>query len=251
MNPTLKASLRWLLPKQYRPHQIMSGPLRGLRIVTSWNHYPSAILGYNEKALLKWLSATVRPGQTWLDVGAHYGYTALAMGKLVGTAGRVFTFEPTLTTAGCVSHTVSLNKLKQVTVVPLGLGAPATLELRRMATLFGMSDINVKDREDEVTIYVASFDWLWPQICGGNARIDGVKIDVQGMEIDVVRGMSTWLKAWKPKLAVELHPGVNREDLLTLLESCGYDRSALPIEPAGGETAPQFLDNRSYVFTAK
>jgi len=248
MESALKASIRRLLPRRYVPHQIITGPLRGMRIVTSWNDYPSAILGYNEKALLRWLGRNMHMGETWIDVGAHYGYTAMAMSRLVGAGGRVFTFEPTLSTAGCVSRTVSINKLSQVTVVPMGLGSPPELEVKRIATTRGMSDSTLKHGRDEVTIFVASFDWLWPQICGGNYHIDGVKIDVQGMEVEVVRGMAASLKRWKPKLALEVHEGVDRETLLTLLENCGYAREATPIEPASREASARYLDNRSYEF---
>jgi FkbM family methyltransferase len=248
MQATLKASIRRFLPKQHVPHHILSGPLRGMRIVTSWNDYPSAIFGYNEKALLRWLGRNVRGGETWLDVGAHYGYTAMAMSQLVGAEGRVFTFEPTLSTAGCVCRTVALNNLGQVTVVPMALGSAPELEIRRIATTRGMSDSTLKNGGDEVAIFVVAFDRLWPQICGGNRHIDGIKIDVQGMEIEVVRGMAESLKEWKPKLALEVHEGVDREELLALLENCGYSRDATPIEPAREETSALYLDNRSYEF---
>ncbi len=241
MNTTVEKAIRGLLPKKYHPHRILSGPLRGMRIVTSWNDYASAIVGYDERGLLGWLKANVQAGETWLDVGSHYGYTALAMSQLVGTGGRVFTFEPTLSTAGCVAQTVSLNNLSQVTVVPMALGLPATMELKRIATARG----------DEVTIFVASFDWLWPQIYGASAKIDGVNINMQGMEMDVLRGMSTWLRAWKPKLAVEIHAGIDRDALLSLLTEYGYSRNAQPIEPVDGETTAGFHDNKSYAFTAR
>jgi FkbM family methyltransferase len=251
MQGVLKASIRRLLPKRYTPHQIISGPLHGMRIVTSWNDYPAAILGYTEKALLQWLACNVRIGETWLDIGAHYGYTAMAMARLVGAKGRVFAFEPMLSTAGCVFRSVAINRLRQVTVVPMGLGSPSELEIKRIATTRGMADSTIESGRDESAIFVASFDWLWPQICGGDSRIDGVKIDVQGMEIDVVRGMAELLKMWKPKLALEVHGGVDRETLLALLENCGYARDASPIEPVAGETSARYLENRSYEFRAK
>jgi FkbM family methyltransferase len=252
MNKSLKASIRKMLPRQVRPHRIMSGPLSGMRIITSWHDYPQAILGYNERALINWFGQNVKVGETWLDIGAHYGFTTLAMSRLVGPGGRVFTFEPTLSTAGCVSETVTLNNLNQVTVVPMGLGSPATLELVRIATSRGMSDSTLNGKgESEVTIFVASFDWLWPQLSGRNARIDGVKIDVQGMELDVLRGMGTWLRAWKPKLAVEVHQGVDRQVLLSLIESFGYSRDSQPIDPIDGETTSGYHDNHSYAFSAR
>jgi Methyltransferase FkbM domain len=115
-----------------------------------------------------------------------------------------------------------------------------------------MSDSTLKGKgESEVTIFVASFDWLWPQLSGADARIDGVKIDVQGMELEVLRGMGTWLRAWKPKLAVEIHEGVDREVLLALLESFGYSRNSKAIDPVDGETTSRYHDNHSYAFTAR
>jgi FkbM family methyltransferase len=252
MNKHLKASIRKILPKQFRPHRILSGPLSGMRIVTSWNDYPSAIVGLNERPLLRWFDQNVKAGETWLDIGGHYGYTTLAMSRLVGQAGRVFTFEPTLSTAGFLSRTVQINGLSQVTVVPMGLGSPPTLELVRIATSRGMSDSTLKRAgENEVTILVASFDWLWPQLSGTNGRIDGVKIDVQGMELEVLRGMGTWLRAWKPKLAVEVHLGVDREALLGMLDSFGYSRDSKPIDPVAGEITSGYHDDHSYAFQAR
>src|SRR2546427_6871891 len=109
----LKEWLRRVMPRTVRPHRILAGRLRGFRIVTSWHDYPAAILGTTERALLEWFEHNVQPGETWLDVGAHYGYTALALGRLVGPVGRVFAFEPMVSTAGHLGRTRSLNLLSQ------------------------------------------------------------------------------------------------------------------------------------------
>jgi FkbM family methyltransferase len=222
-----------------------------MRIVTSWSDYPAAILGYTEKALLRWFNANICAGETWLDIGAHYGYTAMAMGRDVGNTGRVFTFEPALSTAGCLARTVSINGLRQVTVVPVALGCCAELELKRIATVRGMADSTLHSTVEEVTIFVVSLDSLWPRISGGDPRIDGIKVDVQGMEMEVLKGMTGLLRQWKPKLALEVHKGVDREELLSLLEECGYSRDAIPIEPTSEESSALYLDDRSYEFRVK
>ena len=82
-----KSLVRELLPRRHVAHRIMSGPLRGMRIVTSWHDYPAAILGYTERKLTDWLLANARPGETWLDVGANCGYTSLALSRAVGPEG--------------------------------------------------------------------------------------------------------------------------------------------------------------------
>jgi hypothetical protein len=71
------------------------------------------------------------------------------------------------------------------------------------------------------------------------------------MEIEVLQGMAEGLKRWRPKLAVEVHEGVDRKALLAVLESYGYARDATPIEPVPGETSARFLQDRSYEFRAK
>ncbi len=245
----LKARIRRLLPKGVRPHRILAGPLRGFRIVTSWHDYPAAILGRTERALLGWFERNVAPGETWLDVGAHYGYTAIALSRLVGPEGRVFAFEPAVTTSGCLARTRAVNRLAQLTVIPCGLGTPETFELRRVPGVRGMVDSTVvSDGQLLETVMIARLDWLWERICGGRWRVDGVKVDVQGMEIDALRGMAALLGEVTPKLVVEFHRGVDRQRVLDLLESFGYSRGAVAVEPTPGETEPGYLDDRSYSF---
>ena len=254
MNPPLKSFLRQFLPKAIRARRIWAGPLRGQQLVTSWHDYPAALLGRTERPLLGWFAQNVCLGQTWLDVGAHYGYTALALSQLVGPSGRIFSFEPLLSTAGYVSHTRQLNHLPQLQVVPLALGAASDqLELQQLPTVRGMVDRTLIPSGQETntwreTILVARLDWLWPRICNGREQIDGIKIDVQGMEIEVLRGMQEILKQQQPKLIVELHPGVDRTDFLEVIEGAGYSRCATSIEPISGETEAQYLDDHSYAF---
>ena len=138
--------IRPLLSRAIRPRRIKAGPLRGTWLVTSWHDYPAGVLGRTERPLLEWFSKHVRPGDTWIDVGAHYGYTAFALAQLVGTSGRVFTFEPVAMTAGCVDQGRALNRLAQLTVFPVGLGAAQTLEMRRLPLTRGMADTTLASR---------------------------------------------------------------------------------------------------------
>jgi len=254
---------RPLMPRGVRTHRIWSGLLRGEKIVTSWHDYPAAILGRTERPLLEWFERNVQAGQTWLDIGAHYGYTSIALSRLVGSEGRVFAFEPMLSTAGYVTQTRRLNNISQLTVVPYGLAVPETLEIICLPVTRGMVDSTlvrgqgerIKEQGGKIqengwleTIMVARFDWLWSKICGNDDRIDGVKIDVQGMEIEVLTGMIETLRRQHPKLVAEVHRGVDRKIFLRKIESAGYACDATPVEPVDGEASPLYLDDRSYVF---
>ena len=251
MNGRLKKGLRKLFPRSLVRHRILAGPLRGSTIVTSWHDYPAAILGRTEEALLDWFTNNVREGETWLDIGAHYGYTTIALCKLVGATGHVYAFEPMLNTAGCVSRTRFLNDLPQMTVVPIALGNMADLAMDSLLTVRGMIDSTLQEEEGlRESFMVSRLDWLWPRISGPNSRIHGIKIDVQGMEIAVLEGMTAVIKRYQPKLLVELHPGVSRPQFLDVIASLGYLTRGFPVEPLPGESEPVYAD-RTYLFQAE
>jgi FkbM family methyltransferase len=248
MKTKLKDALQQALPRSIRPRRILGGPLSGSWIVTSWRDYPAAILGYTEIPLLDWFATSVRAGETWLDVGAHYGYTAIALCRLVGDTGRVYAFEPQVASAGCLGQTRALNRLRQLTVIPLALGGLDELSIQSLPETRGMVDSTVAENSALVPFLAANFDWLWPRICGWQKQIDGVKIDVQGMEIEVLKGMTSILRGYRPKLAIEFHKGVPRKDLLTLLAAMNYSQPGLPVDPLPGESTPLYVDDRSYAF---
>jgi FkbM family methyltransferase len=229
-----------------RRHSILAGPLQGAAIYTSWHDYPGAILGTTEKPLLDWFGRNVSPGETWIDIGAHYGYTAIALCRLVGPGGRVVAFEPVLSTAGCVARTRELNRLSQLQIVPLGLASCSGIESRRLPLVRGMADSTIPRGAWEERISVASFDTVWQVLCEQNPAVHGVKIDVQGMELDVIEGMRHTLRSQHPKLIVEFHAGVDRFRALDLLATCGYTGPGAPIDP--DRSGSPYQDDKSYLF---
>lgn len=244
MNAKLKETIRRFLPTTIRDHRIQRGPLRGARIYTSWHDYPGAILGTTETPLLAWLARQVKSGETWLDIGAHYGYTSIALSRLVGPSGRVFAFEPVAATAACLARTRELNHFDQLTVVPFGLSADTGLRLHRLPVFRGMAERTGPPTAPRQVIVTASLDSLW-----SDEAVHGIKIDVQGMEADVLAGMRNVLSRWKPGLVVEFHRGVDRRSLVDLIEHCGYARTPFPIQEMRLPAASlQIEDDRSYAF---
>ena len=240
--------VRRLMPRTVRRHRIWSGPLRGRRLVTSWHDYPGAILGYTERDLLRWLSSHVELQETWIDIGAHYGYTALALCELVGPQGRVFAFEPVLATAGHLSRTRALNGLSQLTVVPFALAACREPLLADVPLVRGMAEhaAGAGEAPTDRVIEIA-FDEVWPSLCGGEPTIHGVKIDVQGMEIEVLTGMQQALRDSRPVIVLEVHAGVDRGLLGDVLSTMGYPGPPEAIEPEPGDPQRR-VDDRSYCY---
>ena len=240
LSSVIREAIRCFLPTERKPHRIRRGPLRGRLIYTSWHDYPGAIRGDTEGPLLDWFARQVLAGETWLDIGAHYGYTAMALANLVGTSGRVFAFEPVAETASCIGRTKDLNQLDPIRVVPLGLSTEQSVQ--RIPVYRGMADKTVNKSTE--LIKVAAFDGVWGSLCEGKPEVHGVKIDVQGMEREVLAGMTGMLQASHPKLIVEFHSGVDRTAVLDLISACGYSRKPESVEPGSGE----LMDNKSYIF---
>lgn len=247
----LKETVRRFLPRRIKPHRILAGPLKGRTIVTSWHDYPGAIRGRTEHELLRWLWAEVQAGETWLDVGAHYGYTSLALCQLVGPTGRVFAFEPLLETAGYLDRTRSINRLDQLWVVPLALGKERWLTPLNVPVTRGMADHQEDLGSDAAShvVYSVALDQVWRVLSNSRDHVDGVKIDVQGMEISALQGMRKLVTKHRPKLVVELHRGVDRNEFLSLISLLGYERRARAIERLAA--SEDLSDNLSYSFIAR
>jgi FkbM family methyltransferase len=216
-------------------------------LVTSWHDYPGALTGRTEAHLIDWFGSVVGVGTTWLDVGAHYGYTALALSRLVGPEGRVVAFEPMVATAGHLSATRHLNNLTNLTVVPLGLDSYQGLKLVDARVERGMANPVTSRPETSEYIFVTAYDALESTL--QVSHVDGVKIDVQGMELEVLKGMHQMLKRDHPLLAIEFHAGVDRENILALLRAIGYEQEGRTIETAAAP--PPYQDDASYSFQAR
>jgi len=222
----IKERLRRVLPSTVRPRRILAGPLKGQYIVTSWHDYPAALLGYAESGLMSWFANTVRPGETWLDLGAHYGYMSLALCRYVGKAGRVFAFEPFLNTAGHLSATRQANRLSQLTIVPLALANNREITVVNAQICKAMAQPLATPSESAWVepIHCVALDSLWNGLCGADDTISGIKMDVEGMEGQALQGMISLLRKHTPKLVVEVHKsrGVAFEALAPVLREAGY-----------------------------
>ena len=220
------------MPRRLRSHTILGGPLRGMHIVTSWHDYPAAILGYTERGLTSWLLENVGEGETWLDVGAHYGYTSIAMCHRVGKGGRVFAFEPSLPTVACLERMRRENDFAQLSLLPFALADYPCMTLLYIETTRGMIDSLLPSERSEglSQVLAIGLDALWEGAAPMEGPIHGVKIDVQGMEIEALKGMAGTLSRHRPKLVLEIHQGVPRDAVISVIGGCGYDTHPTPIE---------------------
>lgn len=138
-----------------------------------------------------WLRAVVTPGATVVDCGANIGYFSVMAAQLAGASGRVVAIEPDAANLGLLRANLWLNRCDGVEVVPCAAGRG-----RGVATLCH-SDHNTGDHQvhtsgaaDGVLVPLVSLDELL-----AGARVDVIKIDVQGFDHEVMAGATAALAA--------------------------------------------------------
>jgi hypothetical protein len=170
-----------ILPAGERPRVIRGGALRGMRFGLDLRATTQTWRGIYEVGLQQWLARNVAPGNTCLDVGAKDGYFTLLMARLAGPDGAVHAFEPD------PEHRKIAENFALNPDVPL-------------ARLCVHPHFAGSSTEGEKT--VALDDLL---ASGHLPAVHVVKIDVDGGEMDVLRGMKLLLQTLHPRLFVEVH----------------------------------------------
>ena len=187
-----------------------------------------------ERDLLSSLIADAKPRDVVYDVGANMGLHAVFLGQAVGERGIVLAFEPESHYCERLRANVSLNGLKNVRIISLAMGdrsytsgllssdrgkaAPRLAEVRPEGAHLRHSQTVRVIPGDEL---VQKENLPLPQL---------VKIDVEGHEHAVIRGLARTLSNPSCRLVCcEIHPkllpeGLNPDDVLGLLRSCGFVR---------------------------
>lgn len=179
------------------------------------------ITGKVEPEVQRALRRLVTPGSTFLDVGASIGFFTVLGARLVGSAGRVVAFEPNAGASAAIRTNADLNGLANVAIVVSALSdrdGHGFLEGPTAPTA-GLVDeptpAAVRVRTTSLDAFLAERPDLVPDV---------VKIDVEGHEAPVLRGMIETLKTVRPVVIVEMH-GDRR--FLSILKAAGYACSVL------------------------
>lgn len=170
--------------------------------------------------------AMLRPGQTAIDVGANIGYFTAVLAQCVGPGGHVWSFEPVPETYELLTLCKSLNSFAQVTPMKVALGAAdgstAITYDRRHSGIATMHPEQVAG--DVRRVELRSLDTLIST--GEVARPpDLIKVDVEGHELDVLRGARNTIRTATPTIVFELNERTARVAGWTLAELAELLRS--------------------------
>ncbi len=216
--------------------QVMqSGVAAGARFCPGPSN-PDYGLGSNELPVQEAIKELLEPGDVFYDIGANVGFFTIVAAGLVGPSGTMVAFEPLPRNFVHLRFNCSLNDLHNVTCVEAAVGSATRNEKLLVAEYSGGSALESADTPPDVVgslgvAMVALDDWV---ASGRGPTPDVVKIDVEGAELDVLKGMQAILARKRVSIVLETDgPDVAAVEQKTsacrdLLQRLGYRTRALP-----------------------
>ena len=215
VRPAVQALKRWLLPAP-GSRRLPAGIGRGLRLGVDFQTDTRLYLGLYEIELNRHLRRLCTPGTTSFDVGGCRGYDALVLARLTGS--RVVSFE----------------------------ADPVACE--RMRANFSLNDEGAQIRIVEATVGAPGADVTLDGCTGEFGAPGFIKIDVDGGELDVLRGAEKILTDHRPSLIVETHSPELEQRCGRFLADHGYAPLVVKQRTVWRERRPD--DNRWLVAPA-
>ena len=163
-----------------------------------------------EKENFEFIRRSIKEGHVVLDIGAHIGLTAAIFGNMVKEHGRVFSFEPTASSFATLKETIRINGLQNI-VTPVNM--PVTEKSGKVNFFVSDSDTDVANSlveyEEHKILHAIQLDAtsIDDFVSAQNlTRVDFVKIDAEGAELNVLKGGAKTFATFKPLIILALHP---------------------------------------------
>lgn len=159
---------------------------------------------------------TPQPGEVFLDVGGYVGWYSILAARAVTTAGNVIALEPDSVNRMQLDHNLKLNGIDNVVVMPLAAWSGSG----RIGWCHAEQPVwhRISDADGSVTQETISIDDLASKL--NLTRLDWIKFDIEGAEVQALQGAAQTLSRFRPKLFIEIHE--TKQVVEDILRSHGY-----------------------------
>ena len=209
----------------------------GHKMYLAQNSYVSKRLvryGIHEENETNLVKSKIKEGEIVVDIGANIGYYSLIFAKLVGKSGKVFAFEPEPKNFHLLQKNLKTNSYENVTIEKKGISD------KNGKSKFYISERNVgahsifphtKYHKSFIDVEIVTLDDYFHK--KEIDKISFVKIDVEGGEVAILRGMSCILANENLKILIEYSPEIYRrfgekpEDLFKILNENDFQINSI------------------------
>ena len=236
----LLANILWSF-SCFIPDKYFLVKFRGGEIYLNLKESPMMIrraLGVYEPWKFKLFCDLVRKNMTIIDVGANKGCFSLLATKLMGDYGRVLSFEPEPINCEWITRSIDANNYKGITLFQMALSdsdGKADLYIGEKSGFHSLLPPLDKPEPEKMTVIQKRLDTVLQE--NKISEVDLIKIDVEGSELQVLKGATETIKQNKNlKIIMDLHPqkGVDIYEICNFLLEHGYklyniDKEIIPI----------------------
>jgi len=192
----------------------------------------------HEPEVVEYLLQNLKPGMTFLDVGAGVGWFTLIGAHEVGDEGLVLAYEPLPSRYKLLRENVKLNNFENVQCFPLALS-----DKEGEAYMTGRHLMRLTHRKTDISTKTISLDSHFVTL--NLKRVDVVKIDVEGEELKVLYGMEQTIENNPQiKIVCEIHGAIesgreHEERLFYFMSELGFHAKEL------GGTPPHWVFSKT------
>jgi FkbM family methyltransferase len=172
----------------------------------------------------------IKPGDVVLDLGAYCGLTALGFAAKVGSKGHVYAFEPDPGNFAALQTNLETYAVTNVTAEPCAIWKESGfIHLQAEGTVSSMVLSLAPRTHSTVQVKAITLsDYLREKDI---QRLDLIKIDVEGAEVEILASSRQTLRDYRPRLIIEVH--LVHEVMTTaacqaLLREIGYQTREIP-----------------------
>ena len=193
------ANEAWISNRHIRLKQCRYGPML---YVAGDRYIGQSLDRYGEfsQGELELLGQLLRPGQVVLDLGANVGTHTVFFAQTVTPTGTVYAFEPQRLLFQILCGNLALNALTNVHAHQFAVGRESgtvrvpLLDYDSLGNFGGLSLLGQTQGEAVSVVTIDQFDFTACHL---------IKIDVEGMESDVISGAEQTIRRLRPTLYVE------------------------------------------------
>jgi FkbM family methyltransferase len=177
---------------------------------------------YSTKECIKFEDFLPKNGDIVFDIGASIGVYTLIYSKLVGKKGKVLAFEPNKYAFDLLVKHMKINASKNIIALNKAVWSKNTTIKMKYEDKISLDRVFNKNSNNVYSVKAVTIDNVTKKF--SLKKVNLIKIDVEGSEIEVLRGGIKTLREFKPKLIVEVHEwlGIKKHKIERMLKKLNF-----------------------------